>query len=713
MAEITFNCTYDSEDDFDFTSSQLDKWEIETSLASMKESTINEIESIVVSILDTNPRKASQEMKSNRMDITEALEQPREASLMLPVPSLICSEASINNNDLMLSQQPATNSIANSTSVSVAISQATSAGQCPADFKATSNNVQASEACASQTEMSNCNVSLAASKGGALNETHVSAYENFLPLLSSSRQDLTEAPEPHQETSVAFPQNALNYSGEPVNNNHLQLSLRPVVQVSPVSTSNSFSIPRSSKKIATGVRGVKKTKAKSKKVKATKTAWIGSNKKKQLTDRQGNIVAPDTREYTEAFVRNTAHTEETLNKYRLEWRRFKLWLEKKFDTEKRDAFLGGIMDRQDMAVILANYFHVRINIKVFRETGEEEPLDTNTYENIWYSLAHCIRDDLDIDISKEEPFNLTKKTKNAVMKEAKKNNKKGLLSHQPLPWSNAQLAYIMDSHVVSTFSPEALVNNLFFSIMFNFCIRVRAEMRNLTRGDFVRIKDADTNTTGVVYVPQGTTKMDRGNRMAHDAYGYFKRPVAIKLPPHLWKYDFDTILTEVEKHLDMLPFEGDRSEQKLFMAPVKGRPKPGECFFNDFPMGINRFDEIVKSAAANAGLQLDRLQNCNQAIRTTMMAIHEEAGLSDTSTAGIVGHASMKTQKIYKRRNYVTSGRANAILISRITGRNVVHNQENRVRLTNGRVEQVNLKIWDDIPIAGMDLEEFYAGLEH
>jgi len=223
----------------------------------------------------------------------------------------------------------------------------------------------------------------------------------------------------------------------------------------------------------------------------------------------------------------------------------------------------------------------------------------------------------------------------------------------------------------------------------------------------------DDETDGVVYVPQGTTKMDRGEKTAKDAYGYFKRPVAIKLPPNLWMLDFDTILSEVEKHLDMLPHEGDRSTQKLFMAPVKGRPKLGECFFNNFPLGENRFHDIARTAATNAGLHLDKLQLCNQAIRTTVMAIHEDAGFKESTTAGIVGHSSTKTQKIYKRRNYKTSGDANAQLISKLTGMNVKRATENRVKLTNGRIVKVDLEsFWSGLSLTGMDLDDYYAALD-
>ena len=76
------------------------------------------------------------------------------------------------------------------------------------------------------------------------------------------------------------------------------------------------------------------------------------------------------------------------------------------------------------------------------------------------------------------------------------------------------------------------------------------------------MKDCHGEVIGVMYVPQGTLKRDRGDQTPYDAAGYHKRPFALNTDVN--KSCFHLILLEMERHLDLLPHTGDRKTQKMF-----------------------------------------------------------------------------------------------------------------------------------------------------
>ena len=56
---------------------------------------------------------------------------------------------------------------------------------------------------------------------------------------------------------------------------------------------------------------------------------------------------------------------------------------------------------------------------------------------------------------------------------------------------------------------------------------------------------------------------------------------------------FNRICEELFWHLDQIPFNGDRRNQRIFYRMKSGWVKPGECFLIDHPMGSDTFDQIT------------------------------------------------------------------------------------------------------------------------
>ena len=176
------------------------------------------------------------------------------------------------------------------------------------------------------------------------------------------------------------------------------------------------------------------------------------------------------------------------------------------------------------------------------------------------------------------------------------------------------MIYVLSSDQLCLYTPDGLISLFYFLTMIYFLPRVKKEVWKLTRGDFVRVRNSKGEVIGVLYVPKGTTKKDRGNLTVRDAAGYFKRPYTSRCS--IPKLDFHTVLTELERHLDQLPFSGDRSTQPLFyqLKHVQHRNED-ECFFVNHTMGEYSFDNIVRKAGRSCGLFLHPLQCQNQALR--------------------------------------------------------------------------------------------------
>ena len=198
-------------------------------------------------------------------------------------------------------------------------------------------------------------------------------------------------------------------------------------------------------------------------------------------------------------------------------------------------------------------------------------------------------------------------------------------------------------------------------IMLYFLPRCGDEVRKITRGDFHRVLGPQGNVIGVVYVPQGTLKKDRGDKKAVDAAGYFKRPFALVTAED--KLNFHLVLSELERHLDMLPHTGpSRDTQKLFKMSKGTQPAPGECFYLPGDLGILKFNHLLRNMIHATGLHAHKLQLPNMALRPTVFSLHRKLGIAHSDTQSMAGHSNPKTGLIYKRGDLSYSGEVNAMM---------------------------------------------------
>ena len=85
------------------------------------------------------------------------------------------------------------------------------------------------------------------------------------------------------------------------------------------------------------------------------------------------------------------------------------------------------------------------------------------------------------------------------------------------------MVFVLSSDQLCFYTPQGLLWLFYFLTIINFLPRTRKEVLALTRGSFKRVYDSSGDVIGILYIPRGVTKKDRGNVTMRDAAGYFKR----------------------------------------------------------------------------------------------------------------------------------------------------------------------------------------------
>ena len=277
-------------------------------------------------------------------------------------------------------------------------------------------------------------------------------------------------------------------------------------------------------------------------------------------------------------------------------------------------------------------------------------MDTTSMCRIWYSLVYVIKDKTKYDVSHDKSFQLARKTKAANMRASKKVPGLGQLANQPLPLDRAQLAYLFHHEQLCLTTPQGLTWRFWLLFVTFFLPRIREEASNVTRGSFKKVLNVDGTVKYIIYVPQGTTKRDRGNDNSVNASKYNKHPIA--LPCTVKVMDFIHVFDVMCSHLDKIPLqpdEPDRDAQKMFKQIKKTVPPPGETFFYPKDLGVNSYDHLLRTMIWSTGMQVGPLQLQNQSLRPTMFCLNTVLGITTTQMMAMAGHSSEKTNLAYQR----------------------------------------------------------------
>lgn len=375
----------------------------------------------------------------------------------------------------------------------------------------------------------------------------------------------------------------------------------------------------------------------------------------------GKIVGLNSEEYSNRFAAMDKITPKTEKQYNWVWTQFLQYLGRALPpgSTKIQELLDSTLPTAEVNQLLCKYLIDRCNYRVFRDTGEIQPLDTSTQEKYWFGLKHSFKTKTNYKLS-DLDFNLARECKGSAMRLAKNNREKGLgqLSNQSIPLTNSQILYLLSNDQLSVYTPRGLQWLTYLLIMLYFLPRCGEEVCNMARGDFSRVYGPDGKVVGVVYVPQGTLKKDRGNVTQTDAAGYYKRPFALVTRED--KLNFHLVLSTMERQLDMLPHEGPRSTQKIFKQTKLSFPGPDEPFYFEGDLGTQSFRSILRNMIHATGLKAHPKQLQNIAMRSTIFSLHRQIGISHSETQSMAGHGSVKTGLIYKRGDLEYSGEVNA-----------------------------------------------------
>ena len=419
---------------------------------------------------------------------------------------------------------------------------------------------------------------------------------------------------------------------------------------------------------------------------------------KPLPGPDGSTIEVDDPRYMVEFTRQNKRVPGTTRAYKAELARLCKWADT--TIEYCDVFTNlnnnVAVEPNLISCMVANYFQGRANITAYNKTGELTRLEPTTTNRAWSSLVAEFSDQFDIDLNSKE-YELGKKTKTATKREARRVFKKGNLPNQSTPWRKPQVVYLLQSDMVDIWYGEGLTWLTFLLTNILFFPREEAEMRNITRADFIRLIDGKGGVDAVAYKPRGCTKRDQGDTIPHHNAGHFKCPVAPRCHV-IDKLDFHTVLSEMEYHLDKVPLldseknaQGTRDDQHIFKQFKRCRPSPEEGFYTNVNLGLDYWRTMVRAMASHTGLKLFDKQHHNQSMRTTLFSLHEQLNIAPDVTAAMAGHSSNSTQTIYKRARSTTTAQANATLLTSLTGVKHVVPSDDYVMLRNGKSVKVDV----------------------
>ena len=373
--------------------------------------------------------------------------------------------------------------------------------------------------------------------------------------------------------------------------------------------------------------------------------------KLDFTDEKGNKLDPNSDEAADQFAQKYRRMKETQLKMTKEWERFISFLE---DNESAGsgfvkAMLEGGLPEKDVASKLGLYAMNRINMTRFHREGVSVPLDTSTMHTIWSLLCNAMTETTVYQPVNNPVFDRARRTKCASMKNAVKNYGMGILSNQADPLRRAEVDALLHSDHLHLYSPIQLISLFYIEFVLFHGPRVRQEAWNVTRGEFFPQFNADGTVLCVAYVPRRGLKKAQGDTSStsnRSSY-VFKRPAAMPCPSEP-KLDFWTVLQVLFKELDKLPFDGDRSKQRIFYRVKQARPRDGSSYFLPSKMGEDSFDKLLTNALDNSGIMTEGTKISNQSLRVTGFNLHDLLGLSDADMAVAHGHSSDKTNRIYR-----------------------------------------------------------------
>ena len=247
--------------------------------------------------------------------------------------------------------------------------------------------------------------------------------------------------------------------------------------------------------------------------------------KQKFRGKTGQLLEYGKMEYLMAYGEFQKVSRKTENKYRAIYKSFLDYVEAEEGPDVLKLMLEKLLPIDEVALLLARYLSERINTTVFKQTGVAQKLDLSTMDRYWYAICYCIKKDLGYHPGQHDEFEIARKAKNTSMRLAKQTPGLGEGAHRSESWSKAMLLYLLRSDHLNDWSGSGLLYRFYVLTILFFMPRVREEVFNLTRGSFKRIYKNDRTLHGMIYIPRGQTKCDRGDRTQQDNSGYYKRYV--------------------------------------------------------------------------------------------------------------------------------------------------------------------------------------------
>jgi len=401
-------------------------------------------------------------------------------------------------------------------------------------------------------------------------------------------------------------------------------------------------------------KSAKKSKALPKKPKQPLVVPSNPFNTKIYDDATGEELDIDSLQGLKTFVKQNKRTKDTQHSIDLELDKFIAYCITANDVGKdmTDAMLATQLPDIQVASLIARYIRDRVNLTTYSTEQVFEPLDTSTTEKVFCLVTSGLADRTNYKITGNPNFDMARGAKCAVMKLSKAKYGKGQLSHQVHGLSRAELNCLLHSDVLSFYSPLGLQALFFIQFVLANITRVGEEMYNLRRCEIIPQYNPDSSPKCMVYIPLKALKKDRGDcsSTSERASMTFSRNASLPCP-NVAKLCPFRVWAELCKHLDAVCV-GDRNLQYVFLARETKAPHAIKNFFKPGRLGRDTFNSLLADAVSLSGIQTGDRRITNQSLRVSAMVLHDLMGFSEHITAKTTGHASTKTQRIYKRTNY-------------------------------------------------------------
>ena len=165
----------------------------------------------------------------------------------------------------------------------------------------------------------------------------------------------------------------------------------------------------------------------------------------------------------------------------------------------------GTLTNAQVDTLIAQYIRTRVNIKVEKQTGIAQRLDTSSMQTLLSQLGTMFSTHTPYNFRKDNDCYKWRGVLQFVQQQAKKDGL-GRLSHQASPLSVHEINHLFQHGSLTVWSPRGLQQLILLHLVTTFNVRVEEELRSVRFGDFRHVANKDGEVIYTKLLPRNTKK---------------------------------------------------------------------------------------------------------------------------------------------------------------------------------------------------------------